>query len=161
MKKWIVTLLSVTGLASCGGNKDEYIGTYSYVKVSTGKEILAEIKKDGKSYLFIENIDRPSQVLALGVEDDGLVYDGKLLKLSSDQSKLYFGGITANKISESELNEWKKKRDELAEICGKIQVQIDQETKRNLSNSDWNEYVRNVRATTPDDCKLKGLNLKW
>ncbi|HHG3507414.1 TPA: hypothetical protein ACPVZF_004788 [Vibrio parahaemolyticus] len=45
MKKWIVTLLSVTGLASCGGNKDEYIGTYSYVKVSTGKEILAEIKK--------------------------------------------------------------------------------------------------------------------
>ncbi|WP_412513487.1 hypothetical protein [Shewanella indica] len=161
MKKWIVILLSSAALTGCGESKDEYIGTYSYVKASTGKEILAEIKKDGESYFFVENIDRPSQILALGIEDDGLVYNGKLLKLSSDQSKLYFAGITADKISEPELNEWKKKRDELAKICDKIQVQIDQEIKQKLSNSDWNEYVREVRATAPDDCNLKGLNLKW
>lgn len=54
MKKWIVILLSSAALTGCGESKDEYIGTYSYVKASTGKEILAEIKKDGESYFLLK-----------------------------------------------------------------------------------------------------------
>ncbi|EGR1985716.1 TPA: hypothetical protein NG570_004543 [Vibrio parahaemolyticus] len=154
-------LLSMLFLVGCGESKDNYIGSYLYKSPFTGSEILAEIKKDGDSYIFIENLKYPSKVLPLSIEDDGLSYNGKLLKISEDQSKLYFAGITADRMSQSMLVEREEGQRKLRETCNKIQAEIDHETSLGRSTKDWNTYVRSVQNTAPEGCDLKGLNLKW
>ena len=154
-------LLSILFLSSCGESKDDYIGSYLYKSPLTGSEILAEIKKDGDSYLFIENLKYPTRVLPLSVEDDGLSYNGQLLKISEDQSKLYFLGKTADRMSQSMLVEREKNQIKLREACSNIQAEIDHEASLGLSAKEWNTYVRSVRNTAPEGCNFKGLNLKW
>ncbi|ENM5791798.1 hypothetical protein V4V45_003696, partial [Vibrio mimicus] len=120
-----------------------------------------EIKKDGDSYIFIENLKYPSKIFPLSIEDDGLSYNGKLLKISEDQSKLYFAGITADRMSQSMLVEREEGQRKLRETCNKIQAEIDHETLLGRSTKDWNAYVRSVQNTAPEGCDLKDLNLKW
>ncbi|WP_153020640.1 hypothetical protein [Pseudomonas sp. BMS12] len=146
-------------LVGCGSDHDKAIGLYQYENKFTGSERVAEIKKDGDTYLFIENVLNNTDAMALSESDEGLSYRNTPLKLSEDGNTLYFGPINGTRISSDDLKAKLAAIEKDEKICGELQEQV--AANKSLQKDEWNAYVKTVREKMPEDCDIVGAAMRW
>ena len=146
-------------LVGCGNDHDKAIGLYQYENKFTGSERVAEIKKDGDTYLFIENVLNNTDAMALSESDEGLSYRNTPLKLSEDGNTLYFGPINGTRISRDDLEAKFAAIENDKKICKELREQVI--ANKSLEKNEWNAYVKDVRGKMPKGCRISEANERW
>ncbi|MDG1582339.1 hypothetical protein [Pseudomonas sp. GOM6] len=146
-------------LVGCGNDYDKAIGLYQYENKFTGSERVAEIKKDGDTYLFIENVLNNTDPMALSESDEGLSYRNTPLKLSEDGNTLYFGPINGTRISSDDLKVKFAAIKNDKKICKELREQVI--ANKSLEKNEWNAYVKDVRGKMPKGCRISEANERW
>lgn len=146
-------------LMGCGNDHDKAIGLYKYENKFFGWERVAEIKKDGDTYLFIENVLNNTDAMALSESDEGLSYENMPLKMSEDGNTLYFGPINGTRISSDDLKAKLAAIEQDEKICAELREQVI--ANKSLEKDDWNAYVKEVRKKMPEDCRISEANMAW
>ena len=164
MKISIIAIAFTLLLTACGDNNEEFIGLYKYKHSYT--ERILEIKKDGDTYLFIEDVLKNGDPRALSDTSDGLFYnDGMFfkntpLKLSDDGNTLYFGPVNGTRVSREYLAEKLSAIEQNKILCERLQNEVNS-NKESMDTEQWNQYVETLRGRTPKDCRLRGAGRKW
>ena len=153
-------LLIAATLTACSDNQTKVFGYYSYKNELNGRERIAEVRKDGDSYLFIENALDNEHALALQKSTDGLSYQGAALTVSEDGSKLYFGPIHGTRVDKSYVEAARAKMEQDRKACDALQEEVTANAKA-LEAPAWNAYVRTLPGKTPKGCQLKGAGMRW
>ncbi|MBA4244943.1 MAG: hypothetical protein C0452_13575 [Pseudomonas sp.] len=157
IKATLMATLTVL-LMGCGNDYDKVLGLYKYDTFIAGERI-AEIKKDGDTYLFIENVLNNTDAMALSQSDEGLSYQNMPLKLSEDGNTLYFGPINGTRISSEDLKAKLAAIENDEKICKELREQVI--ASQSLEKDEWNAYVKEVRKKTPKDCRISEANERW
>lgn len=153
---------ALTLCISIYANADENaIGLYTYNSPTTGSERIAEIKKDGDTYLFIEDVINKTNAIALSKGADGLTYNNMALKLSKDGSSLYFGPINGSRVDNNYLSERLETLAKNQKTCAALQNEVDTQSKAGLTTAEWNEFSQSLKTRTPADCHLIGAGMRW
>lgn len=154
----LIAILAIL-LMGCGNDHDKAIGLYKYDNRFTGSERIAEIKKDGDTYLFIENVLNNTDAMALSQSDEGLSYRNMPLKLSEDGNTLYFGPINGTRISRDDLKAKLAAIENDEKICKELREQVI--ANKSLEKDEWNAYVKEVRKKMPKNCHIIEANERW
>lgn len=158
IKATLIATLAIL-LMGCGNDHDKAIGLYKYENKFFGWERIAEIKKDGDTYLFIENVLNNTNAMALSESGDGLSYEDMPLKMSEDGNTLYFGPINGTRISSDDLKAKLAAIEHDEKICNELREQVI--ANKALQRDDWNAYVKEVREKMPDDCRISEASMAW
>ena len=161
MKVKITAMIALSILiAACGESQDKAVGLYKYKNQYTGTEKIAEVKKDGDAYLFIENVLQNGNAIALTNSDDGLSYRSMQLKISEDGNTIYFGPINGTRIS---ADEFKSKLDAIEsnkKACNELREEVIANDKT-MKNEEWNSYVKSLSDKMPNDCRIAEASRRW
>ncbi len=158
--KSIVTIAIALSITACGDSNDKAVGLYKYNVEMRGIETIAEVKKEGDVYLFIEDAIRKSNALALTETADGLSYNNIPLKLSEDGNTFYFGPINGIRVDGRYLAERLEAIENNKIICATLQQEVN-DNKKNMSKEQWNAYNQSLGGKTPDDCHIVGAGMAW
>ncbi len=158
--KLMVIAVLAFGITACSDSNESAVGLYKYSHNLSGTEKIAEIKKDGDAYLFVEDVIRKSNAIALAEKDDGLSYDNMPLKLSENGDALYFGPINGTRVDSQYLAERLVTIENNEKACVQLQDEVDQNDK-SMNKEQWNEYVKSIRDKKPDDCHIIGAGMRW
>lgn len=158
--KLVFTTVIALCVTACSDNNEKAIGLYKYKNNMTGTEKISEVKKDGNTYLFIEDVIRKSNAIALTKTPDGLSYNNMPLKLSEDGNTLYFASINGTRIDKNYLDEKLSAIEKNKKTCAVLQAEVSTNAK-SMNNESWNKYVKSLRDKTPDDCHLVGAGMRW
>ncbi len=158
--KLVLAIVIALGVTACSDNNEKAIGLYKYKNNLTGTEKVLEVKKDGSTYLFIEDVIHKSNPIALTETPDGLSYNNIPLKLSEDGNTLYFSSINGTRIDNKYLDEKLATIEENKKNCAALQTEVNANAK-SMDKESWNKYVKSVRDKTPDDCHLIGAGMRW
>lgn len=160
MKIKATLLAALTALLmGCGNDHDKAIGLYKYDNKFTGSERIAEIKKDGDTYLFIENVLNNTDAMALRESDEGLSYQDTPLKLSEDGNTLYFGPINGTRITPDDLKAKLAAIEKDEKICKDLRAEVI--ANQSLEKEAWNAYVKEAREKMPKGCRISEANERW
>jgi len=161
MKVKSVTTIALTlVITACGDSNEKAIGAYKYNVALTGTEKIAEVKKDGDTYIFIGDAIRKRNIIALSKTDDGLSYNNIPLRLSEDGKILYFGQINGTRVEASYLSERLASFESNKESCEKLQAEVNQNSK-DMPKEQWNEYNKSLKSRSPADCHIIGAGMRW
>lgn len=158
--KSATTIVLTFIITACGDNNEKAIGAYKYNVALTGTEKIAEVKKDGDTYIFIGDAIRKRNIIALSKTDDGLSYNNIPLKLSEDGNTLYFGQINGTRVDTDYLAERLTSFDDNKKACEKLQAEVN-ENEKSMPKEQWNEYNKLLKSRTPDDCNIVGAGMRW
>ncbi len=158
IKATLIATLAIL-LMGCGNDHDKAIGLYKYENKFTGSEKIAEIKKDGDTYLFIENVLNNTDAMALSQSGEGLTYRNMALKLSEDGNTLYFGPINGTRISSNDLKAKLAAIEKDENICKELREQVI--ANKSLEKNEWNAYVKDVREKMPKGCRISEAYERW
>jgi len=159
LKLVLVTVIALC-VTACSDNNEKAIGLYKYEHEASGKEKILEVKKDGNTYLFIEDVIGESNAIALMETSEGLSYNNIPLKLSEDGNTLYFYSINGTRIDKKYLEEKLAEIEQNKRICAELQAEVDM-NKNSMDKESWNNYVKSLRDRTPDGCRLRDANMRW
>lgn len=156
--------IAIIGLAlsitACGDSNEKAVGLYKYNIALTGTEKIAEVKKDGDAYLFVEDTIRKSNAIALTKTADGLSYNNIPLKLSEDGNTLYFGPINGARVDGNYLSERLATIERNKKLCAELQEEVNSNEKA-MPKEQWNEYNKSLKSRTPADCRIVGAGMRW
>ena len=158
IKATLIATLAIL-LMGCGNDHDKAIGLYKYENKFFGWERIAEIKKDGDTYLFIEDVLNNTDAMALSESDEGLSYEDMPLKMSEDGNTLYFGPINGTRISSDDLKAKLAAIEKDENICKELREQVI--ANQSLEKEKWNAYVKEVRKKMPKGCRISEANESW
>ena len=158
IKATLLAALTVL-LTGCGNDHDKAIGLYKYDNKFFGWERIAEIKKDGDTYLFIENVLNNTDAMALRESDEGLSYQDTPLKLSEDGNTLYFGPINGTRITRDDLKAKLAAIEKDEKICKDLRAEVI--ANQSLKKDEWNAYVKEVSKKIPKDCRINEASMVW
>lgn len=158
--KLAITIALLLALAGCGDSSERAIGLYRYQHALSGSEKIAEVKKDGDAYLFVEDVIRNSNAIALSKTTDGLSYNAIALKISEDGNTIYFGPINGTRVDGRYLSDRLAAIESNKKACVELQSEVDGK-RDTLPAKQWNEYVASVKQRTPADCRIVGANTVW
>jgi uncharacterized lipoprotein YehR (DUF1307 family) len=147
-------------VTACSDNNEKAIGLYKYKHNMSGTEKISEVKKDGSTYLFVEDVIRKSNAIALTETPEGLSYNNMPLKLSEDGNTLYFSSINGTRIDNKYLDEKLAEIEQNKKNCAALQSEVNTNNK-SMDNESWNKYVKSLRDKTPNDCHLIGAGMRW
>ena len=156
----MTTLILALNIAACGDSNEDAVGLYKYKAPMTGAEKIAQVKKDGDVYLFVEDVIRNSNARALTKNADGLSYNNMPLKISEDGQTLYFGRINGVRVDNHYLSERLNAIENNKKICAELQKEVTGNEK-NMSKEQWNEYIKSLKSRTPTDCNIIGAGMRW
>lgn len=158
--KLIITTVLTLCIAACSDNTETLIGLYKYKKTLAGSERISEVKKDGDTYLFVEDVIGKSNAIALTETSEGLSYNNMPLKLSADRNTLYFASISGTRVDKTYLDEKLATIEQNKKTCSALQGEVNANAK-SLGKESWNEYVKSLPGKTPTDCHLVGAGMRW
>jgi hypothetical protein len=158
--KLVFTTVIALCITACSDNNEKAIGLYKYKHNMSGTEKISEVKKDGNTYLFIEDVIRKSNAIALTETPEGLSYNNMPLKLSDDGNTLYFASINGSRIDRNYLDKKLATIEQNKKTCAALQTEVNTNAK-SMDNESWNNYVESLRGKTPDGCRLVGANMRW
>lgn len=157
--KSLITIALAVGISGCVDSNEKVIGLYKYIHNFSSTEKIAEIKKDGDAYLFVEDVIRKSNAVALTKTNDGLSYDNMPLKLSEDGNTLYFGPINATRVNASYLSQRLANIESNKKACAQLQSEVD--NNKTMNNEQWNVYIKSINDKKPADCRIIGADMRW
>lgn len=158
--KLLITIALALGITACSDNNESAVGLYKYSHNLSGTEKVAEVKQDGATYLFVEDVIGESNAIALTKTADGLSYNNIPLKLSENGNTLYFGPINGTRIDSNYLAERLKIIENNKRACAQLQSEVEQNDKT-MNKEQWNEYVKSIQNEKPDDCRIIGAGMRW
>ncbi len=158
--KSLITIALAFGITACGDNNENAVGLYKYSHNLSGTEKIAEIKKDGDAYLFVEDVIRKSNAIALTETADGLFYNNMSLKLSENGNILYFGPINGTRVDTNYLTERLITIENNKKACAQLQSEVEQNDK-SMNKEQWNKYIKSIKGKKPDDCHIIGAGMRW
>ncbi|MDV5863674.1 hypothetical protein QM298_22895 [Pseudomonas mendocina] len=158
--KSLIIIAFAFGITACGDSNEKAIGLYKYNVALTGTEKIAEIKKDGDAYLFVEDAIRKSNAIALTKTSDGLSYNNMPLKLSEDGNTLYFGPINGARVDANYLSERLASIESNKKACAELQSEVEQNDK-SMNKEQWNEYIKSINGKKPNGCNIIGAGMRW
>ena len=157
--KSIVIIGLALSIEACGDSNEKSVGLFKY-EARAGKEKIAEVKKDGDTYLFIEDAIRKSKPIALTKTADGLSFNNIPLKLSEDGDTLYFGPINGARVDSNYLSERLATVERNKKLCTELQEEVNGNQKA-MPKEQWNEYIKSLKSRTPVDCRIVGADIRW
>lgn len=101
--KLLIAIALALGITACSDDNKNAVGLYKYSHNLSGTEKIAEVKQDGTTYLFVEDVIGESNAIALTKTADGLSYNNIPLKLSENGDTLYFGSINGTRVDSNYL----------------------------------------------------------
>lgn len=140
-------------LTACGNSNEKAVGLYKYDVSLTGTEKIAEVRKEGSAYIFVEDVIRKSNGIALTETADGLSYSNMALKLSEDGNTLYFGPINGTRVDRSYLTERLETIENNKRLCAELKEEVEA-NKENMPRAQWREYADSFKGRTPPDCHI-------
>lgn len=155
----IVTIALAVGITACGNSNEKAVGLYKHSSFM-GNEIIAEVKKDGETYLFIEDVIRGTNAMALTESADGLSYNDMSLKLSEDGNTIYFGPMNGIRVGREYLSERLELIENNKKACAALQGEVDANEK-NMQKEQWNDFVGSIKSRTPADCRIVRAGMRW
>jgi hypothetical protein len=158
--KLVFTTVVLLCVAACSDNNERAIGLYEYKHNMTGAERISEVKKDGDTYLFIEDVIRKSNAIALTETAEGLSYNDMPLRLSEDGNTLYFASINGSRIDRNYLEDKLAAIEKNKQACAALQTELNANAK-SMDKESWNKYIKSLRDKTPDGCRLIGAGMRW
>lgn len=158
--KLIATIALALNITACGDSNEKVIGLYKYDFAMAGTERIAEVKKEGDAYLFIEDVIQSSNAIALAETADGLSYNNIPLKLSEDGNTLYFGPVNGTRVDGNYLSERLETIGNNKKICAELQQEVNDNAEI-MPTEQWNEYSKSLRSRTPADCHIVGAGMRW
>lgn len=158
--KLLIAVALAFGIAACSNKYENAVGVYKYNHDLSGTEKIAEIKKDGDTYLFVEDVIRKSNAIALAKTADGLSYNNISLKLSADGNTLYFGPINGTRVDNNYLSERLMTIDSNKKACVQLNREVEQNDKL-MNDEQWNEYIKSIKGKKPDDCRIVGAGMRF
>ena len=156
----LIVIAFAFGITACSDSNESAVGLYKYSHNLSGTEKIAEIKKDGGAYLFIEDVIRKSNAIALAETADGLSYDNIPLKLSESGNIIYFGPVNGTRVDSQYLAERLITIEHNEKACAQLQSEVNENDKL-MNKEQWNEYVKSIRDEKPDDCRIIGAGMRW
>ena len=148
--KFVSTVAFALFLTACGNSNDKAVGLYKYKSEVNGTGKILEVKKDGGAYLFVEDVIRKSNAVALAEMPDGLSYNNIPLKISKDGKTLYFSSINGSRVDKKYLDEKLAEIENNKKACAALQEEV--KANRSLDNKSWNKYVKDLKI--PEDCEV-------
>jgi len=158
--KSTIAILIALAISGCSDNNEKLVGIYKYKHSFSGTEKISEIKKDGDAYLFVEDVIRKSNSIALTKTDDGLSYNNMPLKISEDGNTLYFGPINGTRVNDGYLSERLATIENNKKACTELQSEVKNNDKT-MQTEQWNEYTKSIQSKTPADCHIIGAGTRW
>ena len=143
----VVLALCVT---ACGDGNNKAVGLYKHSSNFTGTDRIVEVKKDGDTYLFIEDVIGKSNAIALTKTADGLSYNNMPLKVSEDGKTLYFGPVNATRVDTTYLSEQLANIEKNKKICESLKIEA--KANKGLATEQWNKYIETVKSRKPANC---------
>lgn len=148
--KFVSTVAFALLLTACGDSNDKAVGLYKYKSEITGTEKILEVKKDGEAYLFVEDVIRKDNAIALAETPDGLSYNNMPLKISKDGNTLYFSSINGSRVDKKYLDDKLEEIEQNKKACAALQKEV--KANKSMDRESWNNYVKELKV--PDDCDV-------
>lgn len=158
--KLLITVALALGITACSDSNENAVGLYKYSHDISGTEKIAEVKQDGTTYLFVEDVIGESNAMALTKTADGLSYNNMPLKLSENGDALYFGPINGTRVDSHYLTERLKNIEINKKACAQLQGEVEQNNE-SMNKEQWNEYVKSIQNKKPEDCRIIGAGMRW